>query len=60
MRIMTDRPDPENRAFKHPDPIGWTRDHRGQILRSLYTIMLGNPQLKHRGARPSKRASREW
>ena len=30
--LDTDRPDPENREFKHPDPMGWTRDHRGQIL----------------------------
>jgi hypothetical protein len=23
-------PDPENRAFVHPDPIGWTQAHRGR------------------------------
>jgi hypothetical protein len=44
-RLTVDRPDPENRKFTHPDPIGWTLTHRGQILRALYTIMLGNPLL---------------
>lgn len=42
--LDTDRPDPENREFKHPDPMGWTRDHRGQILGALYTILIGNPR----------------
>jgi hypothetical protein len=51
-RLSTDRPDPENRDFKHEDPIEWTQDHRGQILRALYTIMLGNPQLRDRGRVP--------
>ena len=41
-----DRVDPENRPFKHPDPIGWTENHRAEILAALYTILLGNPQLK--------------
>jgi hypothetical protein len=45
-RIEVDRADPENRDFVHPDPIGWTEDNRGKILRALYTIMLGNPALK--------------
>ena len=29
-----------------PDPIGWTKKHRAKILAALYTILLGNPQLK--------------
>jgi hypothetical protein len=53
VRLTTDRPDPENRVFKHPDPIEWTRDHRGQILASLYTIVLGNPR---RSQKKSERA----
>ena len=44
--LDVDRADPENRAFKHPDPIGWTENHRAEILAALYTILLGNPQLK--------------
>jgi hypothetical protein len=42
--IGVNRPDPENRQFKHPDPIGWTKAHRGQILSALYTILAGNPR----------------
>jgi hypothetical protein len=44
-RLEVERPDPENRQFTHPDPIGWTEAHRGEILRALYTILLGNPNL---------------
>jgi hypothetical protein len=46
VRLSVDRPDPENRTFKHADPIAWTNDHRGNILRALYTILLGNPRLR--------------
>jgi hypothetical protein len=34
VRLDVDRPDPENRDFKHPDPLGWTEDNRGEILRA--------------------------
>jgi hypothetical protein len=46
IRLAVDRADPENREFKHPDPIGWTENHRAEILRALYTILLGNEQLR--------------
>ena len=46
IRLDVDRADPENRTFKHPDPVGWTENHRAEILAALYTILLGNPQLK--------------
>ena len=46
IRLDVDRADPENRTFVHPDPIGWTENHRAEILAALYTILLGNPQLK--------------
>lgn len=45
IRINVDRPDPENREFVHSDPVGWTDDHRGQILAALFTVLLGNPRL---------------
>jgi hypothetical protein len=45
IRLAVDRPDPENRAFRHPDPIAWTESHRAEILRALYTVLLGNPML---------------
>ena len=46
IRLGVDRADPENREFKHTDPVGWTMRHRAEILAALYTILLGNPQLK--------------
>jgi hypothetical protein len=41
-----ERPDPENRAFRHPDPVGWTFAHRARILRALYTLLRWNPQVR--------------
>src|SRR5215471_4616282 len=32
VRLDVDRLIPENRAFKHPDPIGWTENNRAEIL----------------------------
>ncbi|MEM5468278.1 hypothetical protein [Celeribacter marinus] len=43
VNLSTDRPDPENRTFKHVDPIGWTAANRARIVRSLYTVLLWNP-----------------
>jgi hypothetical protein len=44
-RITVDRPDPENREFKHPFAFDWTLARRGAILKALYTVLLSNPQL---------------
>lgn len=38
--LVADRPDPENRRFEHPDPIGWTLANRAKILASLYILMI--------------------
>jgi hypothetical protein len=46
IRLDVERYDPENRAFQHPDPIGWTDSMRVEILSAFYTILLGNPTLK--------------
>jgi len=46
VRLVVNRTDPENREFKHPDPVGWTEDNRAEILQALYTLLLGNPALK--------------
>ena len=51
VRLTADRPDPENRRFKHPDPFEWTLAHRGEIVKALYTVLLGNPRFKQ----PAKR-----
>jgi hypothetical protein len=59
-RLTAERPDPENRPFVHPDPIGWTLDHRGEILRSLYVILLGNPQLRPECRREAQTRFKTW
>jgi hypothetical protein len=46
VRLDVDRIDPENREFKHPDPIEWTRNNRAELLQAMYTILMGNPTLK--------------
>jgi hypothetical protein len=45
-RLEVDRADPENRPFRHPDPVAWTEANRGRILAALYTLLLANPVLR--------------
>jgi len=59
-RLEIERPDPENREFTHPDPIGWTEAHRGRILHALYTILLGNPNLGTAATAVSKTRFKLW
>jgi len=60
VRLDIDRPDPENRTFKHPDPIGWTDGHRAELLQAFYTILLGNPMLKKPHDEPCKTRFKMW
>ena len=60
IRLSADRADPENRKFRHNDPLGWTVTHRAEILAALYTIMLGNPQLKEKRDAPGKTRFKTW
>jgi hypothetical protein len=60
IRLAVDRPDPENRDFEHPDPVGWTETNRAAILRALYTVLLGNPLLGQRGAKAKTRFKHWW
>jgi hypothetical protein len=60
IRLDADRADPENRVFKHPDPIKWTQDHRAEILAALYTILLANPQLETSQDAPAKTRFKMW
>jgi len=60
IRLDVDRHDPENREFRHPDPIGWTEEHRAEILKALYTILLGNPQLDEARDAPAKTRFKMW
>jgi hypothetical protein len=59
-RLEVERPDPENRKFKHPDPIAWTEIHRGQILAALYTILLGNPRLREANPPAAETRFKMW
>jgi hypothetical protein len=59
-RLSVDRPDPENRRFRHSDPIAWTLDNRGAILAALYTILLGNPQLQLSQRQEEKTRFKRW
>jgi hypothetical protein len=60
VRIEVERVDPENRPFKHTDPIGWTEANRTKILRALYTILLGNPELRKPRSAPAKTRFKLW
>jgi hypothetical protein len=59
-RLSVDRPDPENRAFTHADPIEWTARHRGSILKALYTVLLGNPRLRERKPKQAQTRFKGW
>jgi hypothetical protein len=59
-RLVVDRHDPENRAFTHADPIGWTEANRGKILKALYTVLLGNPLFEGKGTAPQTRFKTWW
>jgi len=60
VRIDVARPDPENRTFKHPDPIGWTEANRHKILRALFIILLGNPLLREGANSPANTRFKMW
>ena len=60
IRLNADRPDPENRDFKHPDPIDWTEAHRAEILAAFYTLLLGNPNLDKAREDTAKTRFRMW
>ena len=60
IRLVADRADPENRTVAHQYPVDWTENHRGEILAALYTIMLGNPQLKEKPDAEGKTRFKMW
>jgi hypothetical protein len=60
VRLAVDRADPENREFKHPDPVDWTEANRAELLQALYTILLGNPELAKPRDAPSKTRFKMW
>jgi hypothetical protein len=40
LALNVNRPDPENRAFQHADPLAWTQANRPKIVRALYTLLV--------------------
>jgi hypothetical protein len=60
IRLESDRADPENRPFVHPDPVGWTEANRGKILNALFTVLLGNPRLRDKSPPASKTRFKDW
>jgi hypothetical protein len=40
LALNVNRPDPENRAFTHADPLAWTQTNRQKIVRALYTLLV--------------------
>jgi hypothetical protein len=44
LALNVNRPDPENRAFEHPDPLDWTQANRPKIVRALYTLLIAGTQ----------------
>jgi hypothetical protein len=60
IRLNVDRPDPEHRDFRHPDPLGWTENNRARILQALFTVMLGNPNLDLPPDAPMKTRFKLW
>jgi hypothetical protein len=57
--LNVDRPDPENRAFTHADPLAWTQANREKILRALYTILVGGVLQRPQG-QVSKTRFKHW
>jgi hypothetical protein len=62
VRLNADRVDPENREFKHADPVAWTDQYRGKILAALYTLLLGNPRRGQKKSElpPQRTRFKEW
>jgi hypothetical protein len=58
--LNVDRPDPENRAFEHPDPLAWTLENRAKILRALYTILIAGALKRPAGQVAKTRFKRWW
>ena len=59
-RLVADRPDPENRPFRHPDPIGWTLANRPKLLRALYVVLLGNRRFRETSPAPAATRFKQW
>ena len=61
VRLAVDRIDPENRTFRHPDPIEWTTDHRGRSSRrSTHAAREPAPRQKKSEQSPAPTRFKAW
>jgi hypothetical protein len=59
LALSVDRPDPENRAFAHTDPLGWTQANRPKIVRAFYTLLIAGA-LKRPQQQEAKTRFKSW
>jgi hypothetical protein len=60
LALRVDRPDPENRSFKHADPLAWTEANRGKIMRALYTLLIAGAKNRPSNQEPKTRFKLWW
>jgi hypothetical protein len=60
VRLLTDNPNPEDRPYTHQDPLAWTRDHRAEILRCLYTLLVYGCRVRPAEQREKTRFTTWW
>ncbi|GAA0028611.1 hypothetical protein [Bradyrhizobium ottawaense] len=60
LSLNVDRPDPENRDFKHSDPVGWTQANRARVLRALYLILVAGIQNRPADQQAKTRFKNWW
>ena len=60
MHLEVERPDPENRTFKHADPIGWSLANRSRIVTDLYKILVGGAHRRPPGTEGKTRFKTWW
>ena len=58
--IEVDRPDPENREFRHADPLGWTMANRHKLMSAFYTILLAGARNRPKGQEAKTRFKTWW
>jgi hypothetical protein len=60
LALNVNRPDPENRAFAHADPLAWTQANRPKIVRALYTLLIAGAQNRPKQQEAKTRFKAWW
>src|SRR4029079_1383895 len=60
LALNVDRPDPENRAFTHADPLAWTQANRPKIVRAFYTLLIAGASARPRKQEAKTRFKAWW